>query len=239
MKRRAVAFSNSEMNDGYAFCREQGPAWKRTRPKHDHVIETLNKQYPLSFQIVGGDDVQEAEELLDKIKRILRSSRDAIFDATSGNANVSLEYGIAEERGMPRAIYLCGHAASRRRDNNAPIIADLAGKARNQYKTEKQLQSLLSAFAKQHAYTRRFVDGMRSSRVGMGKGAKKRFRALALKVIHALDGRETRGRIEVVNEVLNGSVRYREEEVDSAIKKLHKAKLLRCTRGRYSSVRIL
>jgi hypothetical protein len=44
--------------------------------------------------------------LLEVIKERRESSSFAVFDASGGNANVSLEYGYAEAFDIPRALYL-------------------------------------------------------------------------------------------------------------------------------------
>jgi len=52
---------------------------------------------------VGRGDSQEAQDLLDVIKERLFPSSLAVFDATGGNANVSLEFGLAEANEIPCA----------------------------------------------------------------------------------------------------------------------------------------
>jgi hypothetical protein len=122
------------------------------RTKYERAIERLKRRFPLSFVIVGRSDGQEAQDLLEIIKEKLLASSSAIFDATGGNANVSLEYGLAEAHKIPRALYLSSHAASSR-GKDSPIIADLAGKKRNQYTVQSRLTALLSDAAKGHSYT--------------------------------------------------------------------------------------
>jgi len=91
-----------------------GLPWKNVRPKYEHILPKLEKQYPLHFTIVGRDDGQGAENLLEIIKQRIASSSYAVFDATGGNANVSLEYGYAEGLEVPRAIFLSAHKASQK-----------------------------------------------------------------------------------------------------------------------------
>jgi len=52
---------------------------------------------------VGRGDSQEAQDLPDVIKERLFSSSLAVFDVTGGDANVSLEFGLAEANEIPRA----------------------------------------------------------------------------------------------------------------------------------------
>jgi hypothetical protein len=126
------------------------------RTRWDHVIGWLRVRSPLSFIVVGRNDKQDAEDLLAVIKDRIDCSSYGIFDATAGNPNVSLEYGYAEAIDLPRVLYLSTHESARRAAKDAPIIADLAGKRRNQYKQEKGLKRLLGEFSKGHSYTIRF-----------------------------------------------------------------------------------
>jgi hypothetical protein len=104
-----------------------GVPWKHVRSRYDRVIDRLKIRSPLSFIIVGRGDDQDAEDLLEVIKGKLENSSYAVFDATWGNANVSLEYGYAEAKNIPRVLYLSTHKASRKSKDTA-IISDLAGK---------------------------------------------------------------------------------------------------------------
>src|SRR4051812_37933573 len=70
-----------------------GVPWKTIRAKYEKITERLRKKYPLAFVIVGRDDNQDADDLLEIIKKRILTSSFAIFDATGGNANVSLEFG--------------------------------------------------------------------------------------------------------------------------------------------------
>src|SRR5262245_7472246 len=70
--------------------------WKSVRPRYEKCVDYLRSRSPLSFIIVGRADRQNADDLLEVIKERLESSSWAVFDASGGNANVSLEYGYAE-----------------------------------------------------------------------------------------------------------------------------------------------
>lgn len=121
-----------------------GCPWKTVRPKYERLILKMRKKYPLSFIIIGREEDQDADDLLAVIKQKLLSSSYAVFDATTGNANVSLEFGLAEASGIDRALYFCTHkAGSRQSAPDSAIIADLAGKRRVQYKQESQLAAQL------------------------------------------------------------------------------------------------
>jgi hypothetical protein len=208
-----------------------GLPWKNVRPKYDRVIEKLAKAYPLFFTIVGSNDSQGAEALFEIIKERIGSSSYAIFDATGGNANVSLEYGYAEGLEVPRAIFLSAHKASRKHGGE-PIISDLTGMRRVQYKTEKALTIELGKLAREHDYTRRFEKALRTVLKSRSKGAKKSGRALALKLVRALNGKAQMRRAELVQNVQAQG--YEEAEIEGMLKGLHSAGILKCTVGKYS-----
>jgi hypothetical protein len=213
-----------------------GCPWKTIRRKYEKAIDVLRRRFPLSHVIIGRGDTQEAEDLLQVIKERLLSSSFAIFDATGGNANVSLEYGLAEAHEISRAIYVSSHAAANRGEDS-PIIADLAGKKRNQYAQQSGLNKLLTEAATAHPYTKRFEAFCRVFRKGK-KGKKRRQRGLALKLIHALDGVESRRRPDIVQALLADPAGYKEDEVDDMIRRLHKHGLIRSVQGPYSKVTI-
>jgi hypothetical protein len=215
-----------------------GCPWRIVRVKYERVIDSLSKKFPVSFIIIGRDDGQDAEDLLKIIKEKLLSSSYAIFDATGGNPNVSLEFGIAETNDIPRALYLSSHAAAARASHDSAIIADLAGKRRQQYTQEPKLRSLLSAFCRDHAYSKRFETFLQKRFRRASKGAKKRARALALKVLHALDGQSSLRRADLVQSLLANYSNYKQREIDEMLSQLNGAGLIRIEPGRYSSVSV-
>ncbi|GIK36107.1 MAG: hypothetical protein LC130_28700 [Bryobacterales bacterium] len=211
-----------------------GLPWHNVRPKYERVISKLAKKYPLYFTIVGRNDGQDARALFEVIKTRIASSSYAVFDATGGNANVSLEYGYAEGIEVPRAIFLSAHKAAQRAAARDPIISDLTGLRRVQYKTEATLTAELNKLSREHDYTKRFEKALLKILKGKSKGAKKSGRALALKLVKALDGRETMRRAELVQHLQAQG--YQEKEIDSALKGLHSTGVLKCTVGKYSDV---
>jgi hypothetical protein len=213
-----------------------GLPWKNVRPRYDKAILKLHKSFPLFFTIVGRNDGQDAGDLFEIIKARIASSSYAVFDATGGNANVSLEYGYAEGIDVPRAIYLSAHKATQRAGAGNPIISDLGGKRRVQYKTEKSLLSELQRLCKEHDYNKRFEKALVKATKGQARGAKKSSRALALKMVRALDGRTAMRRLEFIQHI--EAQGYKESVVDSLLKKLHAAGVLKCTVGKSSQVYI-
>lgn len=212
--------------------------WKTVRPKYEKAVDELRKRFPLSFVILGRDKAQNADDLLEVIKGKLLLSSYAVFDATGGNANVSLEFGFAEAHDIPRALYVSTHKAAKRAAKDAPIIADLAGKRRNQYTAEQSLQRLLEEFCKQHAYTKRVEQFLTNRFRSRKRGAKKRARALCLKVIHVLDGDGRARRTDVVQRLLADASGYSRDEIDEMIRAMHTAGLVQSLQGPHSTVTI-
>ncbi|MBE7522109.1 MAG: hypothetical protein HS109_06965 [Burkholderiales bacterium] len=209
-----------------------GLPWKTVRPKYEKIIPTLEKRYPLYFTIVGRNDAQHAEDLFEIIKQRIASSSYAVFDATGGNANVSLEYGYAEGLEVPRAIFVSAHKASQRASAGAPIISDLHGKRRVQYKTEGSLSAELHRLCREHDFTKRFEKALAAALKGKSKGAKKSGRALALKVVRALDGKARMRRAELLQHLQAQG--YKGREAESMLKKLHSGGVVKCTVGKFS-----
>ena len=207
-----------------------GLPWKTVRPKYERVITKLEKSYPIHFTIVGRNDGQDALDLFEIIKDRIANSSYAVFDATGGNANVSLEYGYAEGIGVPKAIFLSSHRSTQKSSATSPIISDLHGQRRVQYKTEKTLLSEMQRLCREHDYTKRFEKAMPKVLAGKAAGAKKSGRTLALKVVHALDGRAEVRRPELVQHLQAQG--YTENEVDQMLKKLNASGLVKCTVGR-------
>jgi hypothetical protein len=212
-----------------------GLPWKNVRAKYERAIIQLEKKYPIHFSIVGRDDGHDADDLFEVIKQRIAKSSYAIFDATGGNANVSLEFGYAEGIQLPKAIFLSTHKAAQK-NAGAPIISDLGGKKRSQYKTDSKLQSELRSFCKNHDYTKRFERGLSTIYEPLPKGQKKRKRSLALKLIHILSGVDEVKRDDVVQRLQAKG--YTALEAGEIIRELHSVGLIECKVGRYSSVRV-
>lgn len=215
-----------------------GVPWRTIRPKYEAIVATLRKTYPVSFVLVGRDQSQDAEDLLEVIKKRLLASSYAIFDASGGNANVSLEFGFAEANDIPRALYLSVHGASKGATKESPIIADLAGKRQNRYTNVDTLERLLRQFCKDHPYTKRVERFLSSSFNRRAKGDKKRLRSLCVKLLHQLDGDGTARRADVVQNLQADQSQYTREEIDNMIQRMHTAGLVESVQGPYSTVTV-
>jgi hypothetical protein len=214
-----------------------GLPWKTVRPKYERIVERFHKTFPLSFVIVGREENQDAEDLLEVIKKRLLTSSYAIFDATGGNANVSLEFGFADANDVPRALYLSTHKASKRASKESPIIADLAGKKQNRYAQAAGLEKLLRQFSQNHPYTKRFEQFLGGFR-RRSKGEKKRIRSLCLKVVHQLAGEGKARRADVVQNLLADPSQYQRDEIDDMILRMHNAGIITSVQGPYSIVTV-
>lgn len=212
-----------------------GLPWKNIRPRYEKIVGRLENKFALYFTIVGRDDGQSAEDLFEVIKQRIASSSFAIFDATGGNANVSLEYGYAEGMEVPRAIYLSTHKAAQK-TAGTPIISDLGGRRRVQYKTEASLSVALHKLSREHDYTLRFEQALVQALASYAKGKKKRMRTLAVKLLRVLDGRNEVRRAEVVQKLQAQG--YKDSEIEAMLKKLHTQGVILCTVGRSSKVRV-
>ncbi len=213
-----------------------GLPWKNVRPRYERIISKLETKYPVYFTIVGRNDGQDAVGLFEVIKQRIESSSSAIFDATGGNANVSLEYGYAEGKEIPRSIFLSVHAASSNKKEH-PIISDLSGHRRVQYKTEGTLAKELHKLCQSHDYTKRFELALKEAdRSLKKKGLKKRARSLGLKLIRQLDGVPKVRRAEITQAMQ--AQKYSENEIDWILKRFHEGGILHCSQGRYSDVTV-
>jgi hypothetical protein len=213
-----------------------GLPWRNVRPRYERVIRELEKKYPVHFTIVGKNEGHDAVDLFEVIKDRIRCSSHAIFDATGGNPNVSLEYGYAEGIEVPRSIFLSGHKAAQRTSGGSPIISDLTGMRRVQYKNEAALASELNKLCREHDYTKRFELALKKSVSRMNRHKKKSFRTLALKTIRAFDEKSKMRRAELVQHLQARG--YAEKDIDITLKKLGDCGMIKCTVGRFSDVQI-
>jgi hypothetical protein len=133
-------------------------------------------------------------------------------------------------------IFLSAHKAAQKQGAGSPIISDLLGMRRVQYKTDKTLTAELQKLCRDHDYTKRFEKPLRSGLKGTSKGRKKRGRALALKLVHALDNKAKMRRSELVQNLQAQG--YEEREVDSLLRKLNAPGVLKCSVGKYSDAYI-
>lgn len=228
-----MARSNKEAIPNQVFV---GLPWKNVRQKYDRIIRELEKKFPLHFTIVGRDDSQDATNLFALIKERIASSSCAVFDATGGNANVSLEYGYAEGIEVPLFLFLSAHKAAQKNRVENPIISDLVGTRRVEYKTERTLSVELHKLCREHDYTKRFEKAVTLAARGKRQGPKKRTRTLTRKIIRVLDGKKKVRRADLILELQTQG--YSKIETGKTLKKLHDSGVVNCKVGRFSEVSV-
>ncbi len=203
--------------------------WETYRPHYETACQSLHKKYPVYFYAVGREKGTPAIDMFQKIKEVIGTSSYAVFDASKGNANVSLEYGLAELTPQLELFLLIDeHTIPSRSTPGTAIIADLAGVRQNRWRIDDPdgLKSHLEAIAERHQYTKRFKQWTRRHK--MRGGAIASF----TRIIRKFDGREEILRRELVDELVSDSTRATEQEVDQRLKRLHDAGLITITRGR-------
>ena len=138
------------------------------RRNYDKLKNDLEKETPLRIILADTMTITSTDNLLDYITELIRDSAACIFDATGGNPNVSLEVGIAHA--MPADFLLALYTRKPRTQRDAqhalekagevkPIISDLQGRIRIEYKTYKTLKDdVLSRYLDSVPYMRRWSD---------------------------------------------------------------------------------
>jgi len=128
------------------------PFAREVRAPFDRLKREIEAETPLSLVLADTVGISSSDYLLDHITELIRDSACCIFDATGGNPNVSLEVGIAHtvpvdfiltmKTRKPRkpAVELVKSGKELR-----PIINDLQGKNRIEYKTYDSLKSQLES----------------------------------------------------------------------------------------------
>jgi hypothetical protein len=203
--------------------------WHIYRPIFESVCDELHRTYPVYFYAVGRPSGQPAEALLEKIKAVLLSSTSAIFDASRGNANVSMEYGLAHfVPGLQSYLLIDEHTMPNQVNVGTPIISDLAGSTQNRWnvRNHSTLKEHLAAIAENHSFTKRFKRYCRDR--GLTRG---QFRT-PLKVIRQFDEREEILRRELIDELQSEWRNKPAKEIKDLLSDMHKAGLITITAGR-------
>jgi hypothetical protein len=209
--------------------------WHIYRPIFEDVCASLHRTYPVYFYAVGRPAGQPAEALLEKINSVLLSSTAAVFDASRGNSNVSLEYGLAHFiPNLPSYLLIDQHVLPNQVNAGTPIISDLAGATQNrwQFGRPETLAEHLKAIADNHQYTKRFRRYCRARGLTAGQ-----FR-VPLKVIRLFDERESILRREVLDELTAEWRNKSQREIERLLTDLHKVGLITITPGREWASRV-
>ena len=138
------------------------------RKNYDKLKTELENETPLHIVLADTATISLTDYLLEHITILVRESAACIFDATGGNPNVSLEVGIAHA--LPADFILALYTRKPRSQRNAlktlqlegetkPIISDLQGRNRIEYKTFSVLKGqLLSRYLNRLPYMKRWND---------------------------------------------------------------------------------
>jgi hypothetical protein len=126
------------------------------------------------MQLVLADtaSITSRDTLLGHITDLIRESGGCIFDATGGNPNVSLEVGVAHALGADFMLTLNtrtparssrparrADGGKRKADHAKPIIADLQGRNRIEYRSYAGLKKqLIDRFLHRLPYWKRWED---------------------------------------------------------------------------------
>ncbi len=208
-----------------------GYPWKPYKAYWERILADFHKKFPLHFLAIGREPGQPAEQLLIKILEALDTSTYAIFDASSGNPNVSLEYGYARAiKGKGDVFLFLDEDSTIPTGPGSPIIADLAGSIANKYRlTDERLKSTLESIFNRHPYVKRFNGFCRK------RGYRGGTRRFLIRIIRQFDGKDTVLRRELIDDLTHES-RKPERYVENWLDELHKGGLLTVTRGnKYSS----
>jgi hypothetical protein len=145
------------------------PFRRNLRRNYDRLKAEIESQSPLRVVLADTTSISSTDNLLEHITELIRESAGCIFDVTGGNPNVSLEVGIAHALpvgflltfGTRKAPTLSRKAALARgsADRLRPIIADLQGRNRIEYKTYRSLRDqVLKRYLAQLPYMKRWHE---------------------------------------------------------------------------------
>ena len=144
------------------------PFAKAIRKNYDRLKRELESETPLHIVLADTAAISSTDYLLEHITSLIRESAGCIFDATAGNPNVSLEVGIAHA--LPAEFILALNTRRSRQNTTSqpgqvrnpdvrPIISDLQGRNRIEYKTYGSLkEQLLRRFSPKVPYLTRWHE---------------------------------------------------------------------------------
>ncbi len=141
------------------------------RRHYDKLKREVEKETPLHIVLADTTAVSSTDYLLEHITSLIRDSAGCIFDVTGGNPNVSLEVGIAHA--LPADFILAFYTRKARspaekalaeQGETKPIISDLQGRNRIEYKQFAALKSqLLDRYLTRLPYYQRWLRFKKSN----------------------------------------------------------------------------
>ena len=126
------------------------PFLKPIRKNYDRLKREIEQETPLHIVLADTTAITSTDYLLEHITNLIRESAGCVFDATGGNPNVSLEVGVAHA--LPASFLLALNTRRPRTQKSAekalmkegevrPMISDLQGRNRIEYKTYSSLKN--------------------------------------------------------------------------------------------------
>ncbi|MBU0718039.1 MAG: hypothetical protein KJ749_07310 [Planctomycetes bacterium] len=138
------------------------------RRSYDRLKVELEAETPLHILLADTAALSSTDYLLEHITNIIRESAACIFDVTGGNPNVSLEVGIAHALPADFLLTLYTRKPRAKRDGRGrltsegevrPIISDLQGRNRIEYKAYKGLkEQVMSRYLGRLPYSKRWSE---------------------------------------------------------------------------------
>jgi hypothetical protein len=130
------------------------PFLSTIRTNYDKLKKDIERETPFEVVLADTAAISSTDYLLEHITDLIRESAGSIFDVTGGNPNVSLEVGIAHA--LPSDFLLALKTRKPRTQTEAqrslqregevrPIISDLQGRNRIEYKTYGTLKAQVLA----------------------------------------------------------------------------------------------
>lgn len=205
------------------------PYRKQIRKQYDRLKKEIESETPLSLVLADTGQMSSAQYLLPHISEKIQESIACIFEVAGGNPNVSLEVGIAHALPVDYLITVNTRKPRTKVEKDAekvakeegeiqPIIADLQGKVRIEYKAFDSLKKqVLSRYLHGLPFVQRW-DKFRRENSGLVPHALKVFAEIRS------HGRTSSSR---VNSVLEGTGILRRD----LTKALSKEKLLVVRKG--------
>jgi hypothetical protein len=144
------------------------PFLRAIRKNYDALKKELEDETPLHLILADTVALTSTDYLLEHITTLIRESAACLFDASGGNPNVSLEVGIAHA--LPAEFLITLYTRKPRQQKIAeealakegevkPIISDLQGRNRVEYKTYSSLKNqIVKRYLNKLPYMKRWTD---------------------------------------------------------------------------------
>jgi hypothetical protein len=174
------------------------PFQRRVRRHYDRLKVELEAETPLRVVLADTASITSSDDLLEHITTLIRESAACLFDATGANPNVSLEVGLAHALPTDFLLTISTRQPHVRRGGRPaverlrPIIADLQGRNRIEYKTYRSLKDqVLRRYLAGLPYLKRWHEFEKNYRS---------YAPLALAVLHEIraSGRTNRPRLDAI-----------------------------------------